>query len=147
MTDLQKTEGQAPTCHRPLAWTHQRVACQECGAKHHIACANISGSDERIKGSRTTWTCFKRCLPNFSDRLFEDPTKRDFTSHSTQRMPDFTNNSTTTDADPMTNAFNERRPRGMPYIHPNIQGLRSSLDSLKLCLADRLFDCIGLSTW
>lgn len=120
-------------CMRPVIKTHRAVRCTECYHMHHIKCANIT-PDEYKTMKRSSWICYGCSMPQFCDSLFDDDTNADHENYF--RHPD--------PAD-LTNPFSRKLPRGVKVASLNIQGLAGKIDSLRLSMADRPFDFLGIS--
>ena len=120
-------------CVRPVAKTHRAVTCADCRTVWHIACADVSPAEYKyLRSSHSKWTCLNCALPNYSEGLFNQSQCTD-----DDVIPDPDNRT--------TNPFNIKLHRGMKMAHLNIQGLSSSFDSLRLCMAEQAFDVLGIT--
>ena len=126
------------TCARPVAKTHRSVRCSDCCAIRHIACANVSPTEYKAMNGkqRSNWICFCCALPNFDDSFFNE---MDLSDHQISSHTPVVNSSH------FSNPFNVKLPRGLKIGSLNIQGLKSTIDSLRLSMADQVFDLVGVS--
>ena len=122
-------------CTRTIAKTHRSVQCQECHAGFHIKCANVSPSEyQSLRGRRKIYTCFSCVLPKYNDSFT-------LNSNDLSTIPSDISDDDVRPENPVKSI----KARSLRLGHLNIQGLRSSIDSLRLMMSDKILDCLGIS--
>ncbi|PIK46418.1 hypothetical protein BSL78_16704 [Apostichopus japonicus] len=129
-------------CSKPVRINQRGIQCDNCNIWYHIKCTDVSvATYDRLSGTDEDWLCNQCQVPfQFADSFFD----------SDQSLSDTSLDSTSTDTATSTNITNGNPfdidlPRGLKICHLNIQGIRSSYDTLKLSMASKPFDVITLS--